>query len=71
VPPTADSAAAIEPSAYTPAWFAWIRQYRPEMAALYRLGSDESDLAGDDLADDDLADDDLADGSLVTEGDNK
>ena len=45
-PPTPEAAAAVEPPAYTPAWFKWVRKYKPEMAALYML---------DDQADDDQA----------------
>jgi hypothetical protein len=60
-PPTPGAIAAIEPKPYTSEWFAWIRVHKPEIAQLYRLGSDEDGL------DDDQADDD----SLATDGDDQ
>jgi hypothetical protein len=44
VPPTPELAASIEPPCYTREWFAWIKVNKPEIATLYRLGSDVSDL---------------------------
>jgi hypothetical protein len=63
VPPTPDTVVAIEPTAYTPEWFAWIRVHRPELVALYRLGSDVSDLDSDDQV--------VEGDDLVVEGDEQ
>jgi hypothetical protein len=48
VPPKPEKVASIEPPCYTPEWFAWIKVNKPELVALYRLGSDVSDLDSDD-----------------------
>ena len=68
-PPTPEAAAAIEPTAYTPEWFAWIKVHRPEFASRYRLSSDDAQVEDESLDEqllDDLVEDEPLD-DLVDE----